>query len=81
MSKGSAALTPQSSTCGEAPIREFANSNLAPGQSRQRVAPLLTGKEFLRNVLSLTQEDQTKFIDKVDQVRRDGLILLSASTL
>ena len=61
----------QNSTHGEAPIREFTNSNLTPEQLRQRAATLLNSNELLRDVQSLTPEDQAKFIDKVDQVCRD----------
>ena len=59
---------PQSLTRGEAPFREFANTSLTPEQSKQRAAPLLNSNDLLRNVLALTPEDQTKFMDKVDQV-------------
>ena len=70
--KSNAAAAPQSSTStrGEAPFREFATNTLTPEQSRQRAAPLLNSKDLLRNVRALTPEDQTKFIDKVDKVRR-----------
>ena len=74
-------LAPRTSSRGEPLIREIIHTSLTPEQLRQRVAPLLIGEELLRNVLSLAPEDQTKFIDKVDQVRRDRLILFLASTL
>ena len=51
-------------------VREFANSTLAPEQSRQRAASLLNNKDLLRNVRALTPKDRVKFIDKVDKVRR-----------
>ena len=57
--------------------REFANSALTPEQSRQRAGPLLNSKDLLREFRALIPEDQTKFIDKVDKVRRGWLILLS----
>ena len=75
--KSNAATALQSSTRRETPFREFANSTLTPEQSKQRAAPLLNDGELLRNVLALTPEDQTKFIDKVDQVCRRWLVLLS----
>ena len=64
---------PRNSTRGEVAIQEFANSNSTSEQLRQRAAPLLNSKELLRNVLGLTPEDQTKFVDKVDQVGRCSL--------
>jgi len=75
--RNNAAAALQTSTRGEAPFREFANSSLIPEQSRQRAAPLLNSKDLLRNFRALTLEDQTKFIDKVDRVRRRWSILLS----
>ena len=59
-------------TRGEARIRKFANSNLTPEQSRQQAASLLVSKDISQSVLSLLPEDRTKFIDRVDQVYRDG---------
>lgn len=53
------------------PIREFANSNLTPKQSRQRASTLLNDGELARNVQELTTGEQARFLDKVDQVRRD----------
>ncbi|KAF9647758.1 kinase-like protein [Thelephora ganbajun] len=68
MTKGNNAPTVSHiSTRGEAQIREFANSNLTPETSRQRAALLLNGKDLARNVRGLTPEDQTRFVDKVDQ--------------
>lgn len=75
--KSNTAAAPQSSTRGEAPFREFANTSLTPEQSRQRAVHLLNSKDLLRIVRALAPEDQTKFIDKVDQVRRRWLVLLS----
>ena len=75
--RSNAATALQSSTHGETPFREFANSTLTPEQSRRRATPLLNSKELLRNVRALTPEDQTKFMDKIDQVCRRWLILLS----
>jgi len=67
-------VAPRGSTRGEVAIQEFANSNLPSEQLRQQAGPLLTSKELLRNVWGLPPEDQTKFVDKVDQVRRDRLL-------
>jgi len=64
----------QSSTRGDALFWEFANANLTPEQLKQRAAPLLNNKELLRNVRALTPGDQTKFIDRVDQVCRNDRI-------
>jgi len=78
MARKSNAAAPlsQSSTRGDAPFREFANSTLTTEQSRQRVASLLNSKDLLRNFRALTPEDQTKFIEKVDKVRRRCLLIL-----
>lgn len=69
--KSSTTATPHNSTRGEAAILDFANSNLTLEQTRQRAAVLLNSKQLLQNVLGLTPEDQTKFVDKVNQVCRD----------
>jgi len=69
--KSNAVAAPHNPTRGETSTREFANSNLTPEQSRQRAGTLLNSKELLRNIRGLTPEDQTKFVDKVDQVGRD----------
>lgn len=55
---------------GEATIQDFANSDLTTEQSRRQAAALLNSKELLRNLGGLTAEDQTKFLDKIDQVWR-----------
>jgi len=55
-----------------APIQEFANVTLSPERTKQRAAALLKNKALLRKVAAVTLEDQTKFIDKVDQVCRSG---------
>jgi len=76
MARKSHSAAPLYSTHGEAPIREFLNSDLTPGQSKQRAAAFINSGELLRNLRSLTLENQTKFIDKVDQACRDGVIPL-----
>jgi hypothetical protein len=75
--RSNAASALQNSTGGEAPFREFVRSNLTPEQSKQRAALLLDRKDVLRNVQGLAPEDQTIFIDKVDEVRRSWLTHLS----
>ena len=60
------------STPYNAAIQEFLNSNATPKRLRQRAAALLSGKELLRNVRGLTPEDQSRFVDKLDQVCRNG---------
>jgi len=67
-------VAPRGSTRGEAAIQEFLNSSLPSEQLRQRAAPLLSSKELLRNVWGLPPEDQTRFVDKLDQVRQDRLL-------
>jgi len=61
---------PPTPTHGEAAIREFANSNLTLEQSRQRAPVLLNDKQLLQNIPGLTPEEQTNFVEKVDQVCR-----------
>ena len=70
--KNNATSALQDPTNGEAPIWEIANSNLTSEQLRRRAAPLLIGKDILRSVLSLSPEDQARFIDKVGHVCRNG---------
>ena len=52
----------------EPAIRAFANSNLTPGGSKRQAASFLNSKELLRDFRGLSPEDQTKFLDKADQV-------------
>jgi hypothetical protein len=70
MARKSSAATPNNPTRGEAILQELANSNSSPEQLMQQAAPLLNSKELLRDVQGLTPKDQTKFVDKIDQVRR-----------
>ena len=72
--RSSAASALRDSAGGEAPFLEFVDGNLTPEQSKQWTALLLDSKDLLRNVQGLAPEDQTRFIDKVDQVRRTRLI-------
>ena len=78
--RGNAAAALQDSTRGETLFREFARSNLTPEQSKQRAAVLLDSRDLLQNVQGLGPEDQTRFIDKVNQVRRSWSIRLSQCT-
>ena len=50
-------------------FQEFVDSDLTQERSKGWSARLLGRKDLLRNVQGLAPEDQTKFIDKVDQVR------------
>ena len=79
--RGNPAAALQNSTSGEAPFREYAYSNLTPEQSKQRAALLLDSRDLLRNVQGLAPEDQTRFIDKVDQVSKSSLIRISHDRL
>jgi len=72
---------PRNSTRGETSIREFANDDWTPEQLRQRAAVLLNNKELLRNVPGLTPEEQTKILDRVDQVRHSCLPKSQLTTL
>ena len=76
---GQTAAASRDPSSGETAIREFANGDLAPGKLRQRAGSLLNSEGLLQKVLRLTQRDQTKFVDKVDQVRRDLLSPLESS--
>ena len=71
---GKVFATSQNPTRGEAAILEFVNSDLAPELSRQRAVPLLKSKNLLRDVRGLTLEGRARFVDKVDEVGRSGLI-------
>ena len=66
----------QNSTSADTPFREFAYSNLTPEQSKQRAALLLDSRDLLRNIQGLAPEDQTRFIDKIDQVSLSSLICI-----
>jgi hypothetical protein len=67
-----AAAAPRNPTRGETILQEFANVDSSLEQLRQRAALLLNNKELLRDVQGLTPEDQTIFVDKIDQVCRAG---------
>ena len=79
--KSNTVAASRNSTRGETAIREFANSNLTPEQSKPRAAILLNNKELLRNVPGLTPEEQARFLDRVDQVRRSCLPKSQLTTL
>jgi hypothetical protein len=70
--KNSAAAVSRDPSQGETAIQEFANSSLSPEQLERRAAPLLNSRELLQDVQRLTPEEQTKFVNKVDQVCRYG---------
>lgn len=60
--------TSRNSTREEAQLLEFLNSNEPPEVLEQRAVVFLNNKDLPRSVLGLTLQDQTRFIDKVDQV-------------
>lgn len=72
-------ITPCNSARGETETQEFVNSNSAPELLRQQAASLLNNKELLRNVQRLSQDDRTKFVEKVDQVCRDSQYITRCS--
>ena len=51
-------------------VREFVDSDLTREQLRRWFTRLHDRKDLVRGVQELTPEDQARFIDKVDQVRR-----------
>ena len=59
-------------TRGETSIQEFVNTEFTPQLLRQRASQLLNSEQLLQNVLGLTLDDQTKIVEKVDEVGRDG---------
>ena len=59
-------------TRGKATLQEFTNTNFTPRLLTQRATQLLNSKQLLRNVLGLALENQAKFVEKVDEVGRDG---------
>lgn len=76
-SKVAAAPPNPYSTYDQTAIQEFSNSNLTPEQSKQQAVPLLNSEGLLGTVRGLAPEDQAKFVDKVDQVRREGSFISS----
>lgn len=68
----SSTTSPQNSAQGATLILEFANDKLTPEASRKQVTPLFNSKDLVQDILTLTQEDQAKLIDKVDQVCKRG---------
>ena len=70
--KGNASTASRNPTRGEIAIQELVNRDFKPQLLRQRAAQLLNSKQLLRNVLGLALEDQAKFVEKVDEVGRDG---------
>lgn len=66
--RNSTTTTSPNNTRGEAQLLEFSNSSEPPEASRQRANDLLTSTRLVQNVLGLTPQDQTRFVDKVDQV-------------
>jgi hypothetical protein len=58
-------VTPRNSTGGGTLIQVS-----LPEPSTQHASVLLTSKDLVRNLKVMTPEDQAKFVNKVDQVRR-----------
>ena len=59
----------RNSTPGTASVLEFANGGLMSGTS---ATLLLNSKDLVPNIQRLTAENQTKLVDKVDQVCQNG---------
>lgn len=60
---------------GEPAILNFTNSNLPPELLKQQAAHWIVNGQLLPDIQGLTQEEQIKFVDKVDQVCRDESFL------
>jgi hypothetical protein len=75
--KNNGAVIPYNLAAGGAPIREFLYSNFSPETLRQQAATLLSNKDLVRNILGMTQREQTRFLDKVDEARQ-GLPLFQS---
>lgn len=56
---------------GETAILKFTNSELPPEFLRQQAAYWIVNEQLLPEIRRLTLEEQTKFLDKADQVCRD----------
>ena len=64
----------------EAKVQELINSRLSARRVRQRAGRLLASRDLLQVVQALTPEEQGRFVDRVDQVRRLGcLSIISAN--
>lgn len=72
--RGNTAASLQNSTNRETSFRAFAYNNLTPEKAKRWAAILLDHKDLLQNIHELPPEDQTRFINKVDQVCRTWLI-------
>jgi hypothetical protein len=55
---------------GEFTVHEFINSTLPPEQLKLIAVYLLNSEELPRRVRGLTPENQVRFLDRVNQVRR-----------
>ena len=78
MAKATKDSTRQDPVQLEAMVREFLNSNAPTERLRELARLLLTNGDILRVIRELTPEDQGRFVDKVDQVRR---LVVSKSSL
>jgi hypothetical protein len=63
-------------------VHQFLNSSLPIRDLRRQAGSLLACEGLLEIILALTREDQAKFVDKTDQVRRSSWlpIVLSQRT-
>ena len=52
-------------------IQQFANSNITLEELRGQAGVLLSNRDISRSALGISPEDQTKLVDKLDQVCRD----------
>lgn len=68
--KDNPVAAPPNSTSLRTSIREFLNSSLSFEQLKQWAANLLTAKDLAQNLQGMPTDDQTKFVDKLDQVCR-----------
>ena len=78
MAKATKDSTRQDPVQLEAMVREFLNGNTPTERLRELARLLLTNGDILRVIRELTPEDQGRFVDKVDQVRR---LVVSKSSL
>ena len=67
------AKTSKTGTASRNPTR--GETNFTPRLLTRRAAQLLNSKQLLRNVLGLALEDQTEFVEEVDQVGRNASFL------
>ena len=64
----SAAARPRELSHQQVLIQTFANSNSGLKPLRKQAEVLLTNENLVRDILGLPEDDQKKFISKVDEV-------------